>query len=173
MEVKGKIELADLKKMSARVMLRISILLPLIVILIIALLLNMVPSFIEGSGVLSVVFNISRSWHIYLFVLLLVSYFVLSKYDPIKAYKKNLVFKNEITYAINNKQLGITTSKGRICYNWNSIYKIREYTDSFLLFHSFNEAHILPKRFFNSGSDIGRFRKILRGASIKRLKLLQ
>ena len=150
MEVKGKIELEDLKKKSSRVMLRTSIILPLLTILAIALFLNIALSLMEGNGPFSAVFDISLSWHIYLFVLLLAGYVILAAYEPIKTYKKNIVFHNEITYYIDNERLGIATVKGSVYLNWRNIFKIREYDDSFLFFHSFNEAYILPKRFFNS-----------------------
>jgi len=172
MQAKGRIKLQELQKMSVRVMLRVSIVLSLIMILLISIALSVVPFALDGNIILFDIFNISRIWHIYLFVLLLIGYFVLAKYSPKRTYKTNKVFQNEIIYNINAEQFCITTMKGSAGCSWDDFSGIREYEDMFLLFYSFSGAYILPKRFFKTKNDIKILKKILLSRKIKKLKLL-
>ncbi|USK91834.1 YcxB family protein [Rossellomorea marisflavi] len=79
-----------------------------------------------------------------------------------KEYKSDPLIQNKITYTFSENEIKQTFGRSAGYFEWSNLRSVHENKDMFRLYVSKSKAIILPKRFFDSSSEIDQFKKLLR-----------
>jgi YcxB-like protein len=79
-----------------------------------------------------------------------------------KEYKSDTLIQNNITYTFSEYEIQQTFGRSAGYFEWSNVRSVYEDKDMFRLYVSKSKAMILPKRFFDSDSEIDHFKKLLR-----------
>ena len=121
-------------------------------------------------GALAMIANPDSDWRPVLtnalpFVLLLVFWLFLLGGMPFRNARKALTtqgyLREPITYTFTDETISGTGPSIRWSIAWNVMKRIRETRSLFLLYHAPNVAVILPKRFFQSSSEMDAWRQFV------------
>jgi hypothetical protein len=90
---------------------------------------------------------------------------------PVKAFKRNPRAKYEYSYSFNKDGVELVTVDASSKYQWNFFKKVVDTKDMFLFFYNENAFITIPKRAFNSDSEIDNLKCMITDAniSIKRI----
>ncbi|MEH7237289.1 YcxB family protein [Bacillus sp. JJ1562] len=121
---------------------------------------------ITGSSILVTIFSLIISSVIILLPVILMNR------NLSKVYKNEQLFKDEITYEINDNGICQKTGRSNANIEWSNIFLAIEEKDMFRLYVSKNKAIVLPISFFNSKEEINILKSLIkRNMKSRKVKL--
>ncbi|KAA0128107.1 YcxB family protein [Chryseobacterium sp. SN22] len=138
-----------------------SSLLRLIVFLLILLVFFIIKESVDGSPET----DLLRSTSMWFAILLL--FMVIRSYFSIKfAFSSNKNIQESITYTFTDEKIRIEGETFDEDFTWNSVYKIKENKDWFLIYQSAQVMNMVPKKFLTKGQ-VSELRNMIKANHIK------
>ncbi|WP_157844463.1 YcxB family protein [Chryseobacterium sp. Leaf313] len=135
---------------------------PRIIIFSLVLLLFFVLNFYNSENGSNEIYKYVLIW----FPAIVIFIFIRSYLSLKNAFYSNLKIQEEIVYTFTDEKIQTRGETFESDFAWNTVYKIKENRDWFLIYQSKTVMNMIPKKYF-SRNEVSELRKLIKNSGVK------